>query len=435
MKIEITNPSEIHLIFLAKYQKSSANIVARVEIDYCATQTELEVAANKLVEKHVYLNARYYVDEESSQYKYYYEEISEKQYDVEIHNKTNPELSQLMTSLSPMRTYLFSLEQGELFKIVVYQGIDRCIVELTIAHIVGEAPSALILMGDYLHYLDQGLSKEIDKTVKEKKYFFYAEDFGWSNSELQRINVSDPGEGASSFDPWSMPAAQLARHELPADTFLQLRNWLNSNNISAKVSDLFYFVVSELLKEFLNKSPEFWLIMSYRNLAQRQRLARAIYNFAFFAPVASDQFDNSNIKAWLEGFYQYRSHLITQEGVSMSRSFRYNLNRAMEGTSLQVGKRIMNSVTKFPDFAFNNYGKIDQYIGSHNNINVTDIEIQDGTPVQEIRYFSFKNKLYMNSTFFVCNRIDAGLFWDNFFKQIFELIDGKNIRGFETINS
>lgn len=427
MKIEITDPNEIHLILLEKYQKSTANIVVRIKIDSCPTSAQLENAASKMVEKHPYLNARYFVEAREGKHKYFYEEISERQYKIESNDTIGSGLSDVMNSLSKMRTYIFSMEQGELFKLIIYKSKVSSIIELTIAHIIGEVPSALILAGDYLRYLDKSIAGLNSEISKQEKYCFSNQDFGWPELDLQEIEITDTKDHSVYVDPWQMPAAKLGRYKLSSDTYLELKNWLDRNNINAKVSDVFYFIADKLLEEMLNKAPEFWLIMGYRNLAKKQELKKAIFNFAFFSPVVSEQFNSSDIKTWLEGFYQYRSHMITAEGVNMSRSFFHSLNKSMEGTSLQKGKRVMDSVVKFPDFAFNNFGSIDRYMGSHSYFNILDIDVQDGTPAQEIRYFSFKDELYVNPTFFINNGIEPDIFWGEFLQEISRFTNNSKI--------
>lgn len=420
MKREIFDPSEIHLLLVSKFQKSSVNILVRAEIDICPTLAQIKAATAGLVRQHAYLNARYYSEEKSHQVRYFYEEVECKKYSVDVVEPVDS-LQQVMASLSPMRRYVFSLHKGELIKVVVYQKAGASVVELTMAHIVGEGPSAFILMGDLLGHLDQQLGTDKNTVNKESKYFFKESDFGWpdfsSPDAAIRENPLPPLTDApdnTGSDPWVLPDAVLQRYKLPSTIFVSLSQWLKENRINAKVSDVFYYIAYKLLKKMLNRSPEFWLIMSYRNQLQAHFSPKTIYNFAFFSPVMSELFDGRSIHSWLKDFFHYREQLISPENVALSRRFFYQLNKAMENEDLATGKRFMDSVVKVPDFSFNNFGKLDQYIGEQKHFTVSDIDLQDGTPAQEIRYFSYRDSLFFNPTFFKEGEIDLEEFWTLF---------------------
>jgi hypothetical protein len=417
-KITITDPGEIHLLLVEKYQRSSVNVVVRAVLNRSFPLELFGKSAFHLVTKHPYLNARYYISKFNKQFLYFYEELDEYLNNIELISSSDECIHNLMNTLSNMRTYLFDHASGELYKIKAYMGETRCMVELTVSHIVGEIPSALLLMGDYLQYLDNCVSDIVVPLNTNQKYFFNEKDFGWNNCEYQDIVFEVNHAYTLTQDPWTMPAAVLRRHMFPNDLFQDIQNWLSSRKIKAKVSDMFYYVASAVLDESLGRSPELWLILNYRNKSNLEYVKNGIYNFAFFSPVNSALFDNTSIKSWLESFQEYSNHLITRDGVCQTRSLFNSLNKAMQGTELEHGKAIMNSYVKLPDFAFNNLGRIDHYIGTFENFSLSDIDVQDGTPVQEIRYFSLNNVIYFNPTFFIDDVVDVDKFWDAFLEKI-----------------
>ena len=409
-KHKITDPSEIHKILLEKYQKSSANIVVRVMIDRKYAKQEYGLALKYLASMHPYINAKYSHEKD---FGYFYEEINACK-EIVLHDKDDFYVEHMMESLSQMRTYLFNHSIGELFALNVVQGSTKSIIELTCSHILGEVHSIIMIMGEYIKILDgihniDSLSNDI-----HEKYFFQESDFGWGEFKYKNLKFTEPKENHDQGGPWILPQAIFRRYKLPIKDYIKIKGWLSDNKIQAKVSDFFYYVANEVLTEFLGRSPDLWVIVNYRNKAKTEKIKNSAYNFGFFSSVDTSAYDRGNIKNWLESFFRYRSGLVTEKGVFNLKNMFYSLNLAMENKEIGEGKKIMNSIVRFPDFAFNNFGEIDHYIGQPNNFKIIDFDIQDGTPSQEIRYFYLNGNIYMNPTFFEGSGIDADGFWTLF---------------------
>lgn len=421
MKVEIYDPGEIHLILVEKYQSSSVNIVIKAKIGVALSAETLKKASLLLVEQHPYIYSKYYSEENFDKFRYFYDDLEGFNGDIELTKIKDEDSSILMNSLSEMRTYQFNHEAGELFKISAYQGESTTVIELAASHIIGEVLSIIQLMGDYIRFIDKFLSNMSPVIQKNKKYFFNESDFSWDKCQYNDLgfNVNLPNEEIDN--PWDMPKVNLKRYKIKVDSFNKIKKWLADNSIKAKVSDVFYYVANKVLAEKLGRNIDMWLILSYRNKAINEEAKNSLYNFAFFSPVNNDCFDCGSIKSWLESFFNYREKLVTPEGVCLSRNVFYSLNNAMEGKDVALGKNIMNSIVKLPDFAFNNFGRIDSYIGELNNISVEDFEIQDGAPIQEIRYFSLNDKIYFNPTFFIKNNINIDEFLDGFVKSLYSI--------------
>jgi len=422
VKIEITDPGEIHLLLLEKYQGSSVNIVIRAVIDECFSDEVYNAALNSLVKAHPYLSARYTSTVDSGVFRYFYEELDSSENNVNIAKVKDKAIDLEMHALSPMRTYLFKQDDGVLFHLNVYVSECRSMLELTCPHIIGEIPSIIILMGDLLKNMNQLISARDPGNCINEKYYFDESDFSWEACVYEELNLKTDNVEKLKKDPWFLPEATLERHKLDSAYFRKIKNWLTENDINAVASDVFYYLAHQVLTDILGCNPDMWLILSYRNKAGKEEVKNSLYNFAFFAPVNTSVFDGGNDKKWLESIYEYRQNLITREGVCASRNFFYSLNKAMEGKDAQVGKNVMDSLVKFPDFAFNNFGRIDQYVGKHESFNIIDFDVQDGTPAQEIRYFSLDDVLYINPTFFEGSGIDIKKFWGAFEENLMQLL-------------
>ena len=423
MKIEVTDPTEIHLLLLEKYQKSSANIVIRAVIDQCFDAHIYAQALNALITSHPYLCARYTSEINSGEHRYYYEEVCTDDAIVNIVQLDNKQINSHMNTLSSQRNFLFKHDAGVLYHLNVFTGDTNSMLELTCPHIIGEIPSILILMGELLANIDQIVCTGTSNSPVHKKYNFNENDFAWDKFVYENLDFESCDLNTINTDPWVLPDATLERHKLDALYFKKIKNWLSINNINATTSDLFYNIAHHVLTDMLGGCPDMWLILSYRSKAVEEKTKSSIYNFAFFAPVNTSIFNDESQQQWLESICTYRQNLITQEGVYASRNFFYSLNKAMEGKDLSDGKNIMNSLVKFPDFAFNNFGQIDPYVGKHKRFNIIDFDVQDGTPAQEIRYFSLGDTLYINPTFFNASKLDITTFWAMFEKKLMELIN------------
>ena len=414
MKIEITDPGEIHLLLVEKYQQSSVNIVIRAVIDNCYPNEIYNAALHSLVRSHPFLAARYTSSIEGGVSRYYYEELDVDGTGANIIQSNDSVIEQTMQGLSAMRSFLFNHESGVLYSLNVNVGESKSMLELTCPHVLGEIPSIILLMGELLGNIDQLVRTGKSRKPKNEKYFFNENDFSWSSCEYEDLNFDAANVAPLEKDPWILPEATLVRHKLDSIYFKQIKTWLLNGNINATASDVFYYVAHQVLTEMLGGSPNMWLILSYRNQAKTEEVKNSCYNFAFFAPVNTSIFDDSGDKAWLESMCKYRQTLVTREGVCATRNFFYSLNKAMEGKDVCTGKSIMDSLVKFPDFAFNNFGMIDPYVGTHESFNVIDFDVQDGTPVQEIRYFTLGDTFYINPTFFDESGIDVSKFWSEF---------------------
>lgn len=422
MKIEITDPGEIHLLLVEKYQGSSVNIVVRVVIDECFSDEIYSDALNSLVKSHPYLSARYTSEEEGGVFRYYYEELETAKANIQISEVNDDVIDLEMHELSSMRSHLFKHDEGVLYKLNVRAGNSRSLLELTCTHIIGEIPSIIILIGELLNNIDQLVTTEKTSIHRNKKYRFNEDDFSWKTCVYENLNFETDKVERLKNDPWVLPKATLERHKLDTAYFRGITNWLSKNKIKAAASDVFYYIAHQVLTEALGSNPDMWLILSYRNKAIKEKVKNSIYNFAFFAPVNTSEFDGGNEKEWLESIYQYRMNLITREGVCASRNFFYSLNRAMEGKDIQTGKNIMDSLVRFPDFAFNNFGRIDPYVGKHESFTILDFDVQDGTPAQEIRYFTLGDTFYINPTFFDRSGVDVKAFWNAFEERLGQML-------------
>lgn len=414
MKIEITDPTEIHLLLVEKYQKSTVNIVIRAVIDECFSDDVYASALNSLVKKHPYLTAKYTSESDSGESRYFYEESNSVTASLNITRMKDESIDREINVLSPMRSHLFKTNDGMLHHLNIYVGESKSLLELACPHIVGEIPSIIILMGDLLKNIDQQSGAGHDEILKNEKYYFNEADFSWQTCVYENLNFETDKADKLETDPWILPKATLERHKLDPSYFKKINSWLINNNIPAKASDVFYYIAHQVLTGILDASPDMWLILSYRNNALNKKIKNSIYNFAFFAPVNTSVFDGGSQKEWLSSICSYRQNLISREGVCASRNFFYSLNKAMQGKDIQTGKNIMDALVKFPDFAFNNFGKIDSYVGTHERFNIIDFDVQDGTPVQEIRYFSLGETFYINPTFFEKSGVDVKIFWHEF---------------------
>jgi len=286
-------------------------------------------------------------------------------------------------------------------------------IEFSGSHIIGEVSSFIILMGDFLKFLDQTY-KTTDIIVKPcQKFVFKEELFGLEKKELPDPLVSVPEKFEQSFDKQFLPEAELRRRKIPIKRFREIKNWLRKNNIQAAVSDVFYCIASRVLEKFLNREPDFWLILSSRRFL-KDNSSHFLYDFAFWVPVSPKQFNTKNAAKWLKEFNCHKKDSATAYGSVNKRNFLHSLNKAVQGRSIEQGRMILNSMVKFPDFTFNNYGVIDEYIGKFENFSIKDIEVQDGVPVQEIRFFTLNEVLYFNTTIFKNYKIDIDKFLSEF---------------------
>lgn len=419
MKHEIHDPLEIHLFLTEKYQGSTANIIVRVLVDCTFSTNQLSDALIALGNRHPYILARYFSGKDQrTSARVYCETKKNRRIKFDVERCTDQALKVQMDTLSEMRHHLFDHEKGKLCHLRVFQSENSSLVEFSASHIIGEVPSVIILLGDLLGFLDQSLEQDIEKVEPCKKFIFDEELFGWPKAEQTVFSIEVPEESQRNFHKWTLGKSDYRRFSITIDQFKGVSNFLKRNNINAKVVDVFYYEASRILYGILKRDPNFWLIMGYRHLLKDRSLRSSVFNFAFFEPVSYVQFDTGDVNKWLEAFYQYRKKLITPDGVAAARNFFNSLNVAMQGTDISYGRMLMNSVVKFPDFAFNNYGEIDNYIGVPQRFSLIDIDIQNGVPGQEIRFYTFRGKLFFNVIFSKEEPVNVDHFWKEFTQRI-----------------
>jgi hypothetical protein len=416
-KFKLKSPKDIRFMLIEQYQTSTANILIRTIIDTCPDESQIQRALKALGEKHPYIMTKFYEEQGDYGSEFYYEYQENKDISYTSEEIADNEIAGKMDQLSEMRNHLFNHASGEICMVKIYKGENSSMVEFSGSHIIGEVPSFIILMGDFLKFLDQSY-KATDIIVKPcQKFIFKEELFGLEKEKIELCDIPVPEKSEQNFDKWFLPEAELRRMAIPIKRFREIKNWLEDNNIEAAVSDVFYYIASQVLQKFLNREPDFWLALSVRRLLKNISLHSSVYNFDFWVPVSSNQFDATNAAKWIEEFSLYKKNFTTTPySIVKRRNFcrSRSLNRAMAGTSTYHGRMIMNSIVKFPDFIFNNYGVIDEYIGKFEHFSIKDIEVQDGVPIQEIRFFTLNEVLYFNTTIFKNYKIDIDKFLSEF---------------------
>jgi len=422
MKFEISDPAERHLILVERYQNSSVNIVVKTKINHVIYERDMCLAVKHLLRKHPYLNARYFIDNSSGEYRYFYQEMKDPQYRIECFPIMDKKCLDIMDSLSDLRSYCFNYAAGELFRVKVYQSENFSIVELVASHIIGEVPSIIILMGDILKNIDSLVGGVPVCSDRKEKYIFNEADFSWQDFNYTNLGLETAKIEKATNNPWVLSESKLRREKFPVDLYQKIKSWVLKSAADVIVSDIFYYAANQVLKELLGKDPDMWLILSYRGNSIDNKMHDGIYNFAYFSPISCESFAQDDDRKWLRSFAANRNSAISADGVYQVRNFIYSLNIAMQGEGIERGIDIMNAYINLPEFAFNNFGKIDRYIGELKNIDILDIEIQDGTPTQEMRYFSYKEEIYMNLTLFRNSGLNIDKFWRLFIDRIHAII-------------
>ncbi len=413
MKMKLFDPVDIAVMNINKYQNSTANIVVKAKIDKSFQPDEIDRSASALVNKHPYLRAKFYEINSDNITSYFYEEIGGHHNLVTIHEVTDSFLNRIMDSLSSLRNYVFDNNAGELFKIHIYNGNTSCVVEFSISHIVGEVASILIIFGDFLRALSG------EKILgRNRRYIFNQDDF---SKECQGDNIwplksVSFGENRKNenINPWKINDAYFRRNCFPLEFYKSIQKSLKEQNISAKPADVLYLAAYKSFKNILGKDPYLWLILNYRKTAINSNIDTAIYNFAIGCPVDYSKINFESKGKWLESLNLFRKRLLSFDCINKYREHCIELDSLVAGIDIENGFLKMNSSTPYVDIAINNFGNIEKYLGNFRGIRIIDIDIQDGSHMQEIRCFTYQDKIHLNPMIFSNRCIDIDEFWTLF---------------------
>lgn len=423
MKIPLDNAFDEHWIYVHRHQKTGFNIAVRALLDSSFSESQVSQALSALCQKHPYLLGKVIEDPAARESRRFYLDTSNNNLlSYKIEKATLAEIETLIKQPSKRREYFFDIESGELAHLQLWQNQAQCLLEFSCVHLLGDVIAVLQMCKDLLDYLDQSSigKPNIDKPMQ--RLMFDEQRYGWQ-IEQQPISPLPLPEGApSNPEKWPPPEFLYGKYSLPLSQFDKVRKWLKQNNIDASVNDLFYYIASRLYNDTEENDLNFSVVLSFRHLLEGEIEQKNVNTSVIFSLIDMSDIGSGHVDAWLNQLNATRKASLSHQGIMGLINFLRSLNAALYGTDEKMGRALINAYLPINLFAFNNFGKLDHYFSHTKNFNVEEIDIQDGVPCQEVRMFSFKDRLHMNPMLSPKGPFAPEIFWQKFNTELERLL-------------
>lgn len=425
MIIPLDNAFDEHWIYVHRHQKTGFNIIVRAQLDSNFTENQVIQAVAALCRKHPYLLGKVVEDpSEREGYRFYLEISNEKALSQKIEEVSSVEIETLMKQLSKRREYFFDIEKGELAHLQLWQNKEQCLLEFSCVHLLGDVTAVLLIVKDLLHYLDQSRNgvPSIEKPVQ--RLMFDEKRYGWEVEQQPILPLPLPENAPDNPDKWPPPEFLYGKYSFPLSQFNVIRQWLKDHQIEATVNDLFYYIASNLYSEVDEDDLNFSVVLSFRHLLKGGIEQNNVNTSVIFSLINMNDIDAGNVRAWLNQLNATRKAALSQHGIMGLIHFLRCLNAALYEADEKTGRALINTYLPIDLFAFNNFGKLDHIFDHTKNFNVTEIDIQDGVPCQEVRMFSFKGRLHMNPMLSPKGPYTPEKFWQKFTSELKAILRG-----------
>lgn len=423
MIIPLDNVFDEHWIYVHRHQKTGFNIVVRALVNCSFSESQITQALDALSQKHPYLLGKVVEDPGSRQGCHFYLDTScDNLISHKIEQATTVQIETLLKQPSARREYLFDIENGELANLQLWQNENQCLLEFSCVHLVGDVTAVLLLCKDLLHYLDQSIVAEPSVNEIAQRLPFDEQRYGWK-IEPQAITPLPLPDGAPS-NPEKWPPAKFlyGKYSMPLSKFNEIKTWLKKHGSDAAVGDLFYYVATRLYNEADESDLNFSVVLSFRNLLEAENEKNNINTSVIFSLIDIQDIDGENINVWLNKLNTTRKASLSHQGVMGLVNFLRCLNTSLYDADEQTGRALINAYLPINLFAFNNFGKVDHYFDHTNNFNVKEIDIQDGVPCQEVRVFSFKERLHIHPMLSPTGPFTPKTFWEKYTTELEKII-------------
>lgn len=403
MKIPLSNAFDTHWAYVHRYMGSSVNIIFRAHLNKRLCIDDIENTIDVLVVKHPYLIAMVCEEMRDENPAFYFNTIDNRPLSSCFNEVESGNITDILNSPSQRRNYRFDLQAGELAHIEIWRDSYNTLIELSCAHILTDVTGMLLLMSDFLTILDS--QKAIDKPKENRcqRLPFDEVRYGWENTYKAPAPLPIPEALSSNTEEWPDVNVEYLRQGFPYEKFSKIKEYLSERHIKAKVADFFYYILSFMYSKEYGGSIQTNAIMSFRDLMNDKVDIDNINTFVVFTQVDMTDRALSDPASWMEYFYSVRKNAIKPENIVEFMNFFRCLNLSMPGNDLINGRRILNTLLPVNSqnavFVFNNYGVIDHFFEGLSQFDLIDIDVQDGVLAQEVRMFSFKNKIHFNMMF------------------------------------
>jgi len=412
MNFPLDNAFDEHWIFVQRYQETSFNIAVRAMIDYKFTKKQILDALSGLAQIHPYLCGKV-VENANTTHRFHLKHEDGNTISHLLITTNAVELNKIFQEKSAQREHLFGIENGELIHLHVWQDESRSLVELSGPHLLGDVTAFLLLFKDLLSHLDSSIIGTELKPIQKQRLPFDEKRYGW-DVETQQVTPLPLPEGAPiAPDKWPSPNFQYGKYNIDKNQFNKIKYWLKSKECEASVSDLFYYIAIKLYREAGDHETNFSTILSFRPLLVGENEQCNINTSAIFSIIDSKTIEEDNIFSWMEKLNKTRLENLTPSGIMGLMNFLRCLNKSLYQDGNSRGRALLNAYLPINLFAINNFGVVDKYFQAQ-SFNVTEIDIQDGVPCEEVRIFTYKNNLHMHPMLSENGVFNPDSFWKKF---------------------
>lgn len=404
MRISLSDAFDTHWIYVHRYMESSVNVVLRVRIDKRLPVEDIDIAVDALVSRHPYLMSRVCEEKTINDVsQFYLETIDEGSLSRNFNEVEGGEIEVVLNNVSQWRTHCFDLENGELAHVEVWRDKESTLIELTCAHLLTDVTGIMLLMSDLLGALDSDEALDELRTSSCQRLPFDEVRYDWKKEHEQSVALPLPEKLSPNAEKWPEVHFEYLRKEFSIEKFSKIKSFLSKNHIKAKVADFFYFILSLMYLREYGGSIQTNAILSFRHLLENDIDINSVNTLAVFSHVDIPDEKLSDPALWMKHFFEVRIGVIKQESIIEFMNFLRCLNLAMPGRDVIKGRQVLNTLLPVCSndkvFVFNNYGVIDTFFDGLNRFGVTDVDVQDGVLAQEVRMFSFKQKIHFNMMF------------------------------------
>lgn len=413
MDTKLDHYFDSHWAHIYKLQETTVNIILKVRINKTISKDLLLKSIRKIEKRIPYLTGQL---ENNSDNNFYLRKNENTRIKTLTKRISELEINTTMETLSPNLRKKLNLEAGELLNIYLYSSERESIIELVCSHLIGDATATLILLKEILSEID---GKEIEnREAKRLKFEETSNEFTIKKEDLYTIPLP---ENPSKEKTWPRPDIEYKRFFMDKDKFHNIKSKLIKNKINGTNNDFFYYIAALLFSEKPEAKPIFSTVQSFRDKLKNQAKTNLNTSVAF-KPIETDESLANNPKKWIEDFHKKRKSALEKKEILELAIFLRSLNISLEKSSREQGKELLFNLIPINAFAFNNIGKLDDYIDNYENFKVSDINYQDGTPGEFFRIYGFRERIYFSPLFYKNSIFKCDEFWGKFNDKMDEVL-------------
>lgn len=419
MNTILDNVYDQYWINLYHYKNTTQNISVKVWLDSYLEEDLLRHALEKLLLIHPYLSSQLgSVDLGNDVEKLFVLYDLPNMISVNFNKVESEMLKGVMEETSKNRNICFNLSEGELIRITTWSDGKTTILELSVAHLIGDISAVLSILSDLLKSIDNKLQDIVTIESVIQRRGFSSSRYAWGKGEKTRGQLKKLDTRRNSIE--EVPLTGFKRYTLPIETIEKAGVWLKENNIDAKPTDLFQYTCATSFDIYT-----FIVVLSYRSLLKNSNGAYDINTSTVCALMNLEEHKTNKIAEVLEKIYSRRKEMMTNDGVLAWVNHLRTINLSLNCLSINEGSRLLNglAITDKNVFSLNNFGSIDSYFDNYKKLNIIDLSIQDSAPVQGLRMFGFRDKLHMYPVLRSDNAMTPDEYWIKYSKSLSEKIE------------